>query len=509
MSDGSAPQIAVSPWQDTLRRFAARFGERAAVTSRGRTLSFAQLAAQAEAVRAAVNAAGAKGGDVVAILARNGPGVVVASYGVMASGAAEFVVDLNLGPDDIAYAMTITGVRLAIAERGEASRIASLGREVLILEDIIAQPAQDAPAPPFDWQSWGKCIMTSGTTGRPKGIVHRHDRRWYAHVLLRSHLPFVPGAKDRMLLMTAYAHGAALVTAAWLESGASVELIDGVDVAHADELFARDALSAVFAPPTVLAKLVDGTQHPRIDGIRCIFCGTATLQPALYHAAAAKFGPVIRVTYGKSEMFNPITVLEMDEAADYYRDLVMLDAVCLGSPAAGVEVVVRDDGGRVCGPGEHGEIHLRSPHMMIGHVDANGFHALPEGAFHATGDLGYCDERGRLFLAGRAHDVIKTGGYKIYPEEIERVLPGGIAVVGIPSAHWGEVIVAVSEGNDVTAQVAAATAGLARYKQPRACLTIEALPRSLQGKIQRARVRELVLARYAMTDGPYPKFEQR
>ena len=84
--------------------------------------------------------------------------------------------------------------------------------------------------------------------------------------------------------------------------------------------------------------------------------------------------------------------------------------------------------------------------MMIGHVDAQGFHALPEGAFHATGDLGYVDARGRLFLAGRANDVIKTGGYKIYPEEIERVLPGGVAVVGIPSAHWGEVIVAVFGG---------------------------------------------------------------
>src|SRR6185295_10996841 len=116
---------------------------------------------------------------------------------------------------------------------------------------------------------------------------------------------------------------------------------------------------------------------------------------------------------------------------------------------------------------------------------------------------------GRLFLAGRAHDVVKTGGYKIYPEEIERVLPEGIVVVGIPSEHWGEVIVAVSEGSDQSATVAAATAGLARYKQPRACLTVETIPRSLQGKVQRARVRELVLARYTMIDGPYPKFELR
>ncbi len=498
-----------NPWVAALRGF-AQFGERVAVASRGRTLTYAELRAQANAVCAAVLEAGAQPGEPVAIVARNGPGVVAASYGVMASGAAEFVVDLNLGPDDIAYAMRILRVRRAVVERDELPRVAPLGLDVMVLEDILARPPGETAAP-FDPHAWGKAIMTSGTTGRPKAIVHRHDRRWTAHELLRAHLPFVPGANDRVLLMNAYSHGVALLAATWFEHGASVELIHGVDVAHADELFARGELTAVFAPPTVLAKLVAGTRHKRIDGIKCIFCGTATLQPALYRAATALFGPVIRVTYGKSEMFNPITVLEMDQAADYYRDLVTLDAVCLGTPATNVEVEIRDEAGRVCATGEHGEIHLRSPHMMIGHVDGEGFHELPEGDFHATGDLGYRDERGRLFLAGRAHDVMKTGGYKIYPEEVERVLPEGVVVVGIPSAHWGEVIVAVSEGNgaDLTQAVAAATAGLARYKQPRACLTIETIPRSLQGKVQRARVRELILARYAMIDGPYPKFERR
>src|SRR4051812_21789950 len=493
-----------SPWARSLRNF-AQFGDRVAISSRGRTLTYAELRRQAEAVCAAVIEAGVRPGEPIAILARNGPGVVVASYGVMASGAAEFVVDLNLGPDDIAYAIRIMGVRRALAERGEMHRVGSLRLDVLVLEDLIARPARAVASPPFDPRAWGKAIMTSGTTGRPKGIIHRHDRRWYAHLLLRAHLPFVPGANDHVLLMTAYAHGAALVAAAWLESGASVELIDGVDVAHADALFAQRQISAVFAPPTVLAKLTEGTRHERIDGIKCVFCGTATLQPALYRKAAALFGPVIRVTYGKSEMFNPITVLEIADAADYYRDLATLDAVCLGSAAAGVEVMVRDED-RICGPGEHGEIYLRSPHMMIGHVDAHGFHELPEGAFHATGDLGYRDARGRLFLCGRAHDVIKTGGYKIYPEEIERVLPANVAVVGIPSEHWGEVVVAVSESCDLASQVAAATAGLARYKQPRAGLPIEKLPRRLQGKIQRPRGREPGPGRYSMTGGAYPQF---
>lgn len=500
--------VAQNPWAQALRRF-EQFGDRVAVSSRGQTLTYAELVAQAEAVRAAVVKADPQGGEVVAIVARNGPGVVVASYGVMASGAAEFVVDLNLGPDDIAYAMRILRVRRAVVERSELPCVASLELDVMVLEDILARP-RSAPELAFDPLAWGKTIMTSGTTGRPKAIVHRHDRRWLAHELLRAHLPFVPGANDRVLLMNAYAHGAALLAATWFETGASVELIGGVDVAYADELFARGELAAVFAPPTVLTKLVEGTRHQRIEGIRCIFCGTATLQPRLYRAATALFGPVIRVTYGKSEMFNPISVLEMDQAADYYRDLLTLDAVCLGSAARGVEIEIRDETGGRCAAGAHGEIHLRSPHMMHGHVDESGFHELSEGAFHATGDLGYLDEHGRLFLAGRAHDVMKTGGYKIYPEEIERVLPNGVVVVGIPSAHWGEIIVAVSEDGAYHSEaVAAATADLARYKHPRACLTIAQIPRSLQGKVQRTRVRERVLARYALTDGPYPRFDPR
>src|SRR5205085_9482005 len=118
----------------SLRGF-AQFGERAAVASRGRTLTYAELAAQAGLVRGAVIEAGAQPGEPVAIVARNGPGVVAASYGVMASGAAEFVVDLNLGADDIAYAMRILGVRRAVVERSQLPRVAAPGLDLLVLED--------------------------------------------------------------------------------------------------------------------------------------------------------------------------------------------------------------------------------------------------------------------------------------------------------------------------------------------------------------------------------------
>ena len=105
-------------------------------------------------------------------------------------------------------------------------------------------------------------------------------------------------------------------------------------------------------------------------------------------------------------------------------------------------------------------------------------------------------QRGRLFLAGRAHDVIKTGGYKIYPEEIERVLPPGVAVVGIPSAHWGEVIVAVAETEGLRRDRRRRDRGAGALQAAARVRGDRELPRSLQGKVQRARMREMVLARY-------------
>jgi len=153
---------------------------------------------------------------------------------------------------------------------------------------------------------------------------------------------------------------------------------------------------------------------------------------------------------------------------------------------------------------------------MIGHIDQAGFHPLPDDAWHATGDLGFLSASGELHLAGRAHDVIKSGGYKIFPQEIELALgeaaaPGQVAVVGVPSTYWGEVIVAVAEGppENWEARAASAAEHLTKYKRPRAYVTFPTLPRGAQDKVLRSKIVERLQETYRLEDGPQPKLLAR
>jgi acyl-CoA synthetase (AMP-forming)/AMP-acid ligase II len=162
-----------------------------------------------------------------------------------------------------------------------------------------------------------------------------------------------------------------------------------------------------------------------------------------------------------------------------------------------------------------GEVWLRARHMSNGFIDAEGYHPHP-GGWHATGDLGHVDERGRLWLSGRVADVMKTGSYRVNPDEIESCLGGlddcgHVCIASLPSDYWGEVIVAVAEdaAGDWAAQARARVAGLSRHKHPRAYVSVAALPRNAQGKVSRKAVRELVLATHDFTDGPYPTLTAR
>ena len=193
-------------------------------------------------------------------------------------------------------------------------------------------------------EGWGRIGFTSGTTGKPKGIVHSQLGRWTANVLLRASLPVAPGAGDNVLLVTPFSHGAALLTYAFLDGGAAVTLLPGLDAGKALQMIETRAVNQVFAPPTVLAKLLSEVGDRQYPGLKAIYTGTSPLTAELYRRAKRAFGPIVRVTYGKSEIWNPITVLTPQEADAWYGDEGEPTSTCVGWPASGVEVAIGEAG---------------------------------------------------------------------------------------------------------------------------------------------------------------------
>ena len=502
------------PWGTDLAAVANTFGSLPAVHDGVREIDFATLAGRAARLALMLRARGVQPGEVVASSLRNSIEAVWVSMALRLCGACETPLNAGYTDPERRHCLSLAGARLVVTTAAQAAAFAALDCAVIAIEDIDPAPGDPAALPPVPAAAWGRINFTSGTTGKPKAIVITHQARWIANILQRASLEYMPGPGSAVLLMTPFVHGAGIITQAFHDRGAKVVLLDGVDLPTVRRVL--DAgIDHIFAPPTVLAKLVGAFEGQRIDGLRCVFCGTAPLLPSLYAKAKAIFGPVVRVTYGKSEIVNPITVLSPRDTDAYYAE-PHGDGVCVGFPGTGVEIEIRGETGATVPRGDIGEVFLRGRHMYCGHIDATGFHALPDDGFHDTGDLGRIDARGRLHLVGRMADVIKSGGYKIHPDEIERALAGtagtaAVTIVTLPSEYWGEIIVAVAETDDAAwpERARAAVQEIARYKHPRAYLMLPELARNPQGKIMRRLIREDLLARYMVHDGPHPTLEPR
>ncbi len=502
-------------WSHDLRTIAARFGDAPVVTDGRTSLSYRDLSRSAHALARRLRSLGVQVGESVATSLPNCNDAVWVSYGVTVSGAAETALNHVMTDAEIAWFASLAKFRFIVTHAARAPAFSALGFEPIAIESIDDDD-DGATLPPVDANALGRILSSSGTTGRPKALVYSHGRRWLAHTMLKQALPYTPGSDSRVLLMTPFPHGATLMTYAWADFGGCAILLSGVNAPRVGPILEGGEADAVFAPPTVINKLAETFPGRKFNGVRCVFTGTQTLTPATYARAKAMFGPVVRVTYGKGECTNPITVLAPSDTDRVYAEESARDGACLGWPGFGVEIEVRNDAGAALPPAEQGEIFLRARHMYLGHIDANGFQPIPPLGWHQTGDLGYLDERGRLWLAGRAADVIKSGGYKVNPEEIEIALGaiaecGQICVTSIPSGYWGEVIVAAAENvrGDWEAVASDRLSNLSKYKHPRAFIALDALPRNVQGKVSRRAVREEILERYELQDGSRPVLERK
>ena len=519
-----------------------RFPDAIALSNgQGDSLSFQALCSHVLQVAGYFQAKGFGHGERVASLMPNILPAVWLSHGMKVAGLCEVALGWGQTDEELQWCKQLAGVDSIVSTPAQSERLQSLGWQVISIEHLLGQDLPER-IEAVDGSVWARLMFTSGTTGKPKAVVYDHRSRWQGELLQKSEFPFKPRPGDQIVLMTPFVHGAGLLAAAWMDYGAEVVLLQGVELKALRAVLARGRVKAIFAPPTVLAKLVTAFESERIETIECIFTGTQALNEGLYLQARRIFGDVIRITYGKTECVNPITVLPPSDTAAGLAEGLKLGAACVGWAAPGVEIAiglpqqanqVASDGS---GDDSPNQIWIRASHMSVGMITADGFMLHGPDDWHATGDLGFIDEFGRLFLSGRMADVIKTGGYRVNPDEIEGVLadlPGvqQMLVTSLPSTYWGEIIVAVAERpqNPDQAWKDARSPGasgntlsqhwiencqsrvlvLSAHKRPRLFLELEEFPRNAQGKISRKAVTAALLARYQLCDGPYPSVTAR
>ncbi|PWK59906.1 class I adenylate-forming enzyme family protein [Roseicyclus mahoneyensis] len=469
--------------------------------------SYGGFHARAAALAGALMGRGIKPGDRVAIFAGNSPEYLIAFYGIWMAGAAAVPINAKLHPKEASFIMQDSGARHVFVGAGLAPDLtAEAELPATVLEaDAFAAMTRGAPAPVADRGpsdlAW--LFYTSGTTGRPKGVRITHGM--LAATSLCYPVDVDPiSAKDAALYAAPMSHGAGIYAPIHVRMGARhiVPPSGGFDAGEVLDLSAAHGPTSMFLAPTMVRRLTDAAKASgmRGDGIRTIVYGGGPMYRADIEEAVDWFGPKFVQIYGQGECPMAITALSRADVADRAHPRWAARLASVGRAQSLVEVAIGDAQGATLPAGEIGEIMVRGAPVMPGYWQNPQATAktLKDG-WLMTGDMGHLDPDGYLTLADRSKDVIISGGSNIYPREVEEVLlthPSvhEVSVVGRPSAEWGEEVVAfVVPAPGVTVDPTALDAHclnqIARFKRPKAYVTVQGLPKNNYGKILKTELR--------------------
>ncbi|WP_210491222.1 AMP-binding protein [Patulibacter sp. SYSU D01012] len=496
---------------DLVRAGARRWGARPALTYRDRTLSFADVDGLASRMANALIAGGVRPGTRVAILADNGPYSLSIDFACLKARATRVPLNARLSSSEHARMLAESGATVLLYTSSLADRAAELLAAADAVDGLSVGPAphghpdllvraQDGSArdpllaaTPDDVVL---ALFTSGTTGTLKAA--QHTQATYAAVCANILANLVsPGRDDAMLHAASLIHASGtFVLPFWLR-GARAVVLDGLDPdAYLEQVRATGATHANLVP-TMITMLLERGGDADLGRLRSMVYGASPMPRATLERALATWGPILTQYYGQTEA--PLCLAVLD-AEDHVGDDVPYGAA--GQPAVDVELRLVDADGRDVADGEVGEIAVRGPIVHAGYLDAPELDAavrMPDG-FMRTRDLGRRDERGFLHLEDRTSDMIVTGGYNVYPREVEEALvahPDVVeaAVVGGPDPTWVEAVTAfvrVRQGAEVDAEALRShvRGRVAGYKVPKRVELVDDLPKSAVGKVLRRALRD-------------------
>lgn len=503
-----------STFPDLLDRAAETFGDEEAVfdPASGRRVTFTELRDLVRTAGARVIAAGVEPGDRVAIWAPNSLDWMIAALGSVCVGAALVPLNTRLKADEASFILGRSGAKLAFVSgpflgTDYPALVDSLRGSLPGLETVVvlgSTPDRLACTDHLDarWgavgsDTVGDIIFTSGTTGRPKGVVTTQSQTIKVFETWSRVVGLERG--DRYLVINPFFHtfGYKAGIVASLIRGATVIPMASFDVEAALDLMTAERVSVLPGPPTIYQSILDfpGRELRDLSSLRLAVTGAAVVPVVLIERMRDELKiATVLTAYGLTESTGTVSMCERDD------DAVTIATTC-GRAIPDTEVRIVAEDGSVLPSGEAGEVVVRGYNVMQGYFDDPEATAetIDEDGWLHTGDIGVLDERGYLRITDRLKDMYVVGGFNAYPAEIEQALArhpaiAESAVIGVPDERMGEVgkaFVVLRPGQQAEPEeiLAWSREQMANYKVPRNVVIVDVLPRNASGKVLKTELR--------------------
>jgi acyl-CoA synthetase (AMP-forming)/AMP-acid ligase II len=494
-----------------LRRALGLYWSRTALVADGVRMSYGALDSRSSRLAAALRGLGLQAGDRVAVLRGVEPAFFEVEIACAKAGVIKVPLNTRLSSREIMICLSDCAARAAIVSEAFVQPIAdaradlpdlkfliadkAVGTDVLSLEALIEKGRDDfstfAGAP----EAVYSIRYSGGTTGEPKGIVHTHGS--YVAISLSVLREYEVHEHERALQVTHPCHGANFTWPALLARGLELHLLNKYDPGLVLKTIEMQRLTRVPMVPSMWYGVLDHPQAAKFDlsSVVTFAYVSAPMATERVRQAVEFLGPRFMAVYSLSESAVVSTVLRKQDLVpgtpSFERRLASS-----GREAEDVMLRIVDDDGLDVKPGEVGEVILSSPGNMLGYLNKPDLSAktLRDG-WVFTGDMGRRDEDGFLYLVDRRNDMIITGGFNVFPREVEDVLYQHAAVreavvMGIPDPNWGEAVtafVALHPGANCSESElqAVCSARLAHYKKPKSIRFLAELPKTAVGKIAR------------------------
>lgn len=490
-----------SEWiPEWLGRQAAVRPDRLALVSGPVRWSFQELDRRASGTARQLAGFGVTEGSRVAVLLRNGASFVVLTHALVRLRAIMVPLNIRLAVPEMVSQLADSAAAVLVSDAHTAPLASDVARQRPALRCITV----DDPEPPLaapqaatagrgaiDLSAVQGIIYTSATAGRPKGVVLTYGNHWWSAVGSAFHLGLRDD--DRWLALLPFYHVGGLATV-WRSAIYGIPLVvhDAFDPRVANDEIDSGGVTLVSVVPTMLERVLEARgPKPFPPSLRCVLLGGAPAPASLITACITRGVPVAP-TYGLTETASQVATLA--------PGTVRHKPGSCGPALLPTRVRIVQDG-RTAAPGEVGEILVQGPTVMLGYAGRPDETAqvLRHGWLH-TGDLGYLDHEGCLYVLDRRDDLIITGGENVYPAEVEAVLRqhpaiADAGVVGLPDPVWGQAVTAFvvpqPGARPAEEEIKTFCAGrLAGYKVPRRLWLVDRLPRSAGGKLLRREIRD-------------------